>query len=129
MICSQGLFDLGLDTPGYYEIHADGLFQVNPLFKNFEKDGTVTGYGISSPGRIYQKFLANRNGALAAAVRADMMTATALGFYTSAVLEAAERSLELGQPIAAGVTQGVSVDLRSLVAEQLGAAAAAEYGY
>jgi predicted dehydrogenase len=129
MICSQGLFDLGLDTPGYYEIHADGLFQVNPLFKNFEKDGTVTGYGISSPGRIYQKFLANRNGSLAEAVRADMMTATALGFYTSAVLEAAERSLELGQPIAAGVTQGVSVDLRSLVAEQLGAAAAAEYGY
>ncbi len=129
MICSQGLFDLGLDTPGYYEIHGDGLFQVNPLFKNFEKDGTVTGYGISSPGRLYQKFLANRNGALAEAVRADMMTATALGFYTSAVLEAAERSLELGQPIAAGVTQGVSVDLRSLVAEQLGAAAAAEYGY
>jgi hypothetical protein len=129
MICSQGLFDLGLDTPGYYEIHADGLFQVNPLFKNFEKDGTVTGYGITSPGRLYQKFLANRNDVLADDVRADMMTATALGFYTSAVLEAAERSLELGTPIADGVTQGVTIDVGALVTDQLGSEDAASYGY
>ncbi|MBT3286219.1 MAG: Gfo/Idh/MocA family oxidoreductase [Victivallales bacterium] len=129
MICSEGLFDLGLDTPGYYEIHEEGLFQVNPLFKNFEKDGTVTGYGISSPGRLYQKFLASRNGALADEVRADMMTPTALGFYTSAVLEAAEQSLELGTPIAEGVTQGTAVSVGSLVVDQLGAEAAAGYGY
>jgi hypothetical protein len=101
---------------------------VNPLFKNFEKDGTVTGYGITSPGRLYQKFLAGRNGALADEVRADMMTPTALGFYTSAVLEAAEKSLELGSSIAEGVTQGKVVDLTALVREQLGDDADA-YGY
>ena len=39
LICSDGLIDLGLDTPGLREIHRDGVFEVNPLFRNFEKDG------------------------------------------------------------------------------------------
>lgn len=129
MICSEGMFDLGLDTPGYYELHADGLRQVNPLFKNFEKDGTVTGYGISSPGRIYQKFLAGRQGRLDAKIRDQMMTAAELGFYTSLVLEGAEMSLKQGHEVAKGVTGGATVDLKALLVKELGAGAAAEYGY
>lgn len=129
MICSEGLFDLGLDTPGYYELHSDGLRQINPLFKNFEKDGTVTGYGISSPGRIYQKILAARNGRLDAKVRAQMATPAELGFYTSLVLEGAERSLAAGIEIAKGVTAGPSVDLKALLVGELGAVAAGDYGY
>ena len=129
MICSEGMFDLGLDTPGYYELHADGLRQINPLFKNFEKDGSVTGYGISSPGRIYQRILASRNGRLDATVREQMASATALGFYTSLVLEGAERSLAQGREVARGVTGGATVDLRTLLVDTLGTAAAADYGY
>jgi predicted dehydrogenase len=129
MICSEGLFDLGLDTPGYYEMHADGLRQINPLFKNFEKDGTVTGYGISSPGRIYQKILAGRNGRLDPKIREQMASAAELGFYTSLVLEGAERSLAQGTEVAKGVTAGTTVDLKALLVQELGAAAAAEYGY
>jgi len=129
MICSEGLFDLGLDTPGYYELHSDGLRQINPLFKTFEKDGTVTGYGISSPGRIYQKILAARNGRLDAKVRAQMATPAELGFYTSLVLEGAERSLAEGHAVAKGVTAGPAVDLKALLVRELGAAAATEYGY
>jgi predicted dehydrogenase len=129
MICSEGMFDLGLDAPGYYELHADGLRQINPLFKNFEKDGSVTGYGISSPGRIYQRILASRNGRLDATVREQMASATALGFYTSLVLEGAERSLAQGREVARGVTGGAPVDLRTLLVDALGATAAADYGY
>ena len=129
LVCSEGMFDLGLDTPGYYELHADGLRQVNPLFKNFEKDGTVTGYGISSPGRIYQKILASRNGRLDPKIREQMTTAAELGFYTSLVLEGAERSLAQGQELAKGVTGGTTVDLKTLLISELGASAAAEYGY
>jgi predicted dehydrogenase len=129
MICSEGLFDLGLDTPGYYELHSDGLRQINPLFKNVEKDGTVTGYGISSPGRIYQKILADRNGRLDAAARQQMYTAAELGFYTSLVLEGAERSLAQGKELAKGVTGGATVDLEALLVQELGTTAAAEYGY
>jgi len=128
MICSEGLIDLGLDTPGFYEMHAEGLFQVNPLFKNFEKDGTVTGYGISSPGRMYQKFLAAQRGELNDEIRASMMTPMELGFYTALVLEGAEASLDAGSEIADGVVAGGPVDLKALVTHELGAEAVNTYG-
>ena len=128
MICSDGMFDIGLDTPGLHEIHPDGIFEVNPLFKNFEKDGTVTGYGISSPGRIYQKFLANHNGKLDAEVKKQMLTPTALGFYTSLVLEGAEESLKKGTAVD-GVTRGPAIDLKALLVRELGQDALKQYGY
>ncbi|HPA20201.1 MAG TPA: Gfo/Idh/MocA family oxidoreductase [Verrucomicrobiae bacterium] len=128
LICSEGMIDLGLDTPGYREIHADGILEVNPLFKNFEKGGTVTGYGISSPGRLYQHILALRNGRLDGKDYDSLMTPIALGFYTTLLLQGAEKSLAEGAPGAAGVTLGSAVDLRQLLAEELGPSAAAEYG-
>jgi predicted dehydrogenase len=128
LICTDGVIDLGLDQPGLREIHADGIFEVNPLFRNFEKDNTVTGYGISSPGRLYQQALALRNGRLPEAQRAAALTPMALGFYTTLVLEAAEKSLDEGEKNAQGATFGATVDLPNLVVEQLGADAAREYG-
>jgi predicted dehydrogenase len=121
IICSEGLIDLGLDTPGLREIHAEGVAEVNPLFRNFEKDNTVTGYGISSPGRLYRQILAWRKGKLSAAEREAAATPMTLGFYASLVLEGAEKSL------AQGATLGIEVDLRDLVARELGAAAARQY--
>ncbi|HPC61694.1 MAG TPA: Gfo/Idh/MocA family oxidoreductase [Verrucomicrobiota bacterium] len=128
LICSDGLLDLGLDTPGLLEIHADGVLQVNPLFRNFEKDQTVTGYGITHPGRLYRQMLASRSGTLSAAERESLFTPMALGFYTTLVLEGAERSLAAGKSAAAGVTVGPATDLRELVVQQLGKGAAREYG-
>lgn len=127
IICSDGVIDLGLDSPGLREIHDDGIFEVNPLFRNFEKDKTVTGYGISNPGRLYQQALALRNGNLTAADRETLFGPAALGFYTTLVLEAGERSLAEGRKNAEGVTCGTTVDLRQLVTEQLGATAAKDY--
>jgi predicted dehydrogenase len=128
IICSDGVIDLGLDTPGLREIHDDGVFEVNPLFRNFEKDKTVTGYGISNPGRLYQQALALRNGRLSAADRENLLSPMALGFYTTLVLEAGEKSLTEGRKTTNGVTFGATVDLRQLVSDQLGAGAAKEYG-
>jgi predicted dehydrogenase len=128
LICSDGLIDLGLDTPGLREIHREGILEVNPLFRNFEKDKTVTGYGISSPGRLYQQALALRNGKMSAAERAAAFNSIALGFHTTLVLEAAEKSLAEGKRFASGATLGTTVDLPQLVAAQLGADAVREYG-
>jgi predicted dehydrogenase len=128
LICSDGLIDLGLDQPGLREVHADGIFEVNPLFRNFEKDNTVTGYGISSPGRLYQQALALRNGRMPDAQREAAFTPMALGFYTTLVLEAAERSLIQGGKTAAGVTSGAAIELPALVADQLGPGAVQAYG-
>jgi predicted dehydrogenase len=128
LICSDGLLDLGLDMPGLREIHADGLSEVNPLFRNFEKDGVVTGYGISSPGRLYQQILALRNGTFSPAAYEMASTPMRLGFYATLVLEAAEKSLAEGKKLATGVTQGQVVNLPDLVCQQIGPAAAGEYG-
>jgi hypothetical protein len=108
-------------------VHADGILEVNSLFRNFEKDGSVTGYGMSSPGRIYQKLLDNRNGRLSEEMKARMMTPMELGFYATLVCEAAEESLSRGTQPAEGVTVGPAVDLRELCVRQLGEQAAAAY--
>ena len=50
-----------------------------------------------------------------------------LGFYTTLVLEGAERSLAQGRKLDGGATIGEPIDLRGLVVEKLGAAAAKEY--
>ncbi len=128
IICSDGLIDLGLDTPGLREVHAEGILEVNPLFRNFEKDKTVTGYGISSPGRLYQQILARRNGKLSATEREAAYDPMTLGFYTTLVLEGAEKSLAEGRKLPSGATLGQPVDLRRLAVRQLGAAAAKAYG-
>jgi predicted dehydrogenase len=128
LICTDGLIELGLDTPGLREIHPDGIFEVNPLFRNFEKDGRVTGYGISSPGRLYQQILAWRNGTISETERNAAFSPMTLGFYTTLVLEGAELSLANGQKLDKGVTLGPSVDLRQLVVSKIGPGAAEEYG-
>jgi len=88
----------------------------------------VTGYGITHPGRLYRQMLASRSGTLSAAERESLFTPMALGFYTTLVLEGAERSLAAGKSAAAGVTVGPATDLRELVVQQLGKGAAREYG-
>lgn len=128
IICSDGLIDLGLDTPGLREVHAEGILEVNPLFRNFEKDKTVTGYGISSPGRLYQQILAWRNGKLSAAEREAAYDPMTLGFYTTLVLEGAEKSLAEGRKLPSGATLGQPVDLCQLAVRQLGAGPAKAYG-
>lgn len=127
LICSDGLLDLGLDAPGVREIHAEGFSEINPLFRNFEKDGSVTGYGIASPGKFYQRILAWRTGTLPAAERAAAHDPMTLGFYTTLVLAAAEQSLAEGNKLETGATLGTTVNLRDLATKEIGAAAQ-EYG-
>jgi predicted dehydrogenase len=127
LICSEGLIDLGLDTPGLREIHADALNELNPLFRNFGPDGHVTGYGISSPGLLYEQIIAWRGNNFSAAERESLLSPMRLGFYTTLVLEAAERSLAEGEKLSAQATLGVQVDLQQLVTRQLGADIAKAY--
>ncbi|NOX54946.1 MAG: Gfo/Idh/MocA family oxidoreductase [Planctomycetes bacterium] len=127
MICTDGLIDFSIDRPGYFEVHADGIFEVNPLFKNFEKDGTVTGYGMTSPGRLLQKILAFRAGRLSDAERSRLADPMELGFYTTLVCAGAHESLQRGQRVADGVTEGAPVDLRELLIRQLGTERAGRY--
>jgi len=118
LICSEGLIDLNLDTPGLREIHSTALTEVNPLFRNFEADSTVTGYGISSPGKLYEQVLLHRNGKLSVEARDLALSPMALGLYTTLILEGAEKSLAEGAKLE-GATLGATVDLRQLAGQQL----------
>jgi predicted dehydrogenase len=128
LICSEGMLDLGLDTPGLREIHTEGFSEINPLFRNFEHNGSVTGYGIDSPGRFYRQILDWRTGRLSTAGYEEALSPMALGFYSTLVIEAAEKSLAEGEKLENGATWGTKVNLRELVAKQIGEAAAREYG-
>jgi hypothetical protein len=123
LVCTDGYVDLALDMPGYREVIADGIFERNPLFRNFEADGTVTGYGMSHPGRLYEKLHAHRNGQLTAAEAGTLGNLFELGFWTTVVCEAAEESLQQGQETSGGVVHGVAIDVATLLEDRLGAAA------
>lgn len=127
LICSEGLIDLNLDMPGLREVHPSGFSEVNPLFRNFEADNTVTGYGISSPGRLYEQILSLRNGTLTRDALEKALHPIALGFYTTLVLEAAEESLRQGANVRSGVTLGSTIGLQHWVEDHLGKPASLAY--
>jgi predicted dehydrogenase len=122
IICTDGMIDLAIDMPGCRELIDAGIFERNPLFRNFESDGTVSGYGVGHPARLYQKILRDRNGQMSPEERAEMMGPFQLGFYATAICEAAGVSLEKGKT-ADGVTRGVEIDVADLLRERIGAAA------
>jgi len=127
LICSEGLIDLGLDTPGLREIHADALSELNPLFRNFSADGQVAGYGISSPGGLYEQILAWRENKFSSSEREALLSPMRLGFYTTLALEAAELSLAEGEKLITGATLGTQVDLCQLASRKLGTEVAKTY--
>jgi predicted dehydrogenase len=112
LICTDAMIDLGLDTPGCREIVPGGIVERNPLFLNFEPDGTVSGYGMDHPGRIYQKFLRARNGQMTPEERAAMMSLFEVGFFATVICEAATTSLKAGDTHN-GVTRGPEIELAS----------------
>jgi predicted dehydrogenase len=119
IICRDGVVDLGLDTPGYHELTPEGILEANPLFRNFEADGTVSGYGMSSPGRLLRAFRRHRQGELPDEAREAMMSNLALGFHTTLVLQGAEESLRRGRRHGNGVVEGIDIDLADLLRREL----------
>jgi predicted dehydrogenase len=127
LICSDGLIDLNLDSSGLSEIHADGITEVNPLFRNFGLDQSVSGYGITNPGSLYEQIQARRDGLLTVTELEKTLSPMNLGFYATLVLEAAEKSLAAGEKIGRGTTAGTVIDLKEFATRELGALAAGHY--
>ncbi|MFA5204184.1 MAG: Gfo/Idh/MocA family oxidoreductase [Lentisphaeria bacterium] len=125
LIFSDGLLDLGLDTPGCREIVAGGIVERNPLFRNFEAGGRVSGYGISRPGDLFRRILAHRSGNLSAEQYQRYMDPLETGFWTTVVCEAAERSLRAAPLSATGAAAGDAVEVGELLRRELGAEAEA----
>ena len=101
--------------------------EINPLFRNFERHGKVTGYGISHPGHLYEQMLAWQNGTMTESERKLCFDPMTLGFYTTLVLQGAEQSLGEGKKMPGGATLGSEVRLTDLLSDELGLEAAAKY--
>ena len=120
IIGSEGLLDMNIDMPGYREILADGIFERNPLFRNFEPDGTVSGYGMNSPGKIIQNILKHKNGTLTNVEKERLNSLFTLGFWTTLVCEAAHVSLTEGKEISKGAIEGKKIILKDLILREIG---------
>jgi|GEM_PF-53537 predicted dehydrogenase len=120
IIGSEGLLDLNLDLPGYHEVIAGGIFERNPLFRNFEPDGKVSGYGIQSAGKIIENMIGFRNSQFSTDEIGKLMDPFSLGFYATLVCEGAHRSLENGVRITEGVVSGGTVNLKNLLEREIG---------
>jgi len=114
IVCRDGLIDLGLDTPGYREIVDEGIVERNPLFRNFEPEGTVSGYGISSPGKLLRLIWRHRQGLLEESALKSLLNPYASGFYTTAVLCAAHESLDSGSTTDTGVVLGLDKEVQAI---------------
>jgi len=127
IIGSEGMLDIGIDKSGYSEMLEDGIFERNSVFRNYEPDGTVSGYGIRSPGKIIQAILRHRDGTVSEKERKEWYSPLLLGFYTTLVCESAHVSLSQGTSPAEGVVAGEKVMVKKLVAEKLGGSALTKY--
>jgi hypothetical protein len=127
LLFTDCLLDLWQEQYGYHEITAQGIDDRNILFRNFEPDGQVSGYGMDCPGKILRNILRFRSGQLSPTELASLLSPFSLGFYTTLVCECALASLESGTSMQEGVVLGAPVDAKGLLKQRIGAAAELYY--
>jgi len=127
LLFSEAMLELWQTRYGYHEVTAERIDDRNVLFRNFEPDGRVSGFGMDCPGKIVRNIIRHRSGGMPDDERAALLSPYSLGFYTTLVCECAHASLERGEKSGEGVVVGKKVDARALLAERIGADAGEYY--
>ena len=128
MVFSDGMLDLWDNHYGYREITARGVENPNVQFLTFAADGSVSGYGLDSPGRILETIARARSAPLSEQEGDRLRSPYALGFYTTLICECALASLEAGGPEADGAVVGRTVEAKAFLSDRIGSDAARYYG-
>jgi predicted dehydrogenase len=123
LVFTDCVLDLWQEHYGYREVTSQGIDDRNILFRNFEENGTVSGFGMDCPGKIVANILRFRNGKIAKAELETLFSPLALGLYTTLVCECAHESLVKGREAGKGVVRGASVDAQELLKQRIGGAA------
>lgn len=126
MIFTDGLLDLRVDQTGYHEITASGIEDRNILFRTFETDGMVSGFGMDCPGKILANIGRYRRGEILESELTELLSPMTLGFYTTLVCECAHASLAGGNEDD-GVVFGVPIEAATLLVDRIGRPQAATY--
>jgi predicted dehydrogenase len=121
------MLDLWQEHYGYHEVTPQGIDDRNILFRNFEENGVVSGFGMDSPGKIIANVLRFRNGKIGSTEREESLSPFTLGLYTTLVCECAHESLAQGRDLGNGVIRGAPVDARELLSQRIGGAAQQYY--
>jgi hypothetical protein len=121
------MLELWQDRYGYHEVTERGIDDRNILFRNFEEDGLVSGFGMDCPGKIIQNILRFRSGEMLPAEIKSLFSPFSLGFYTTLVCECADASLENGTSLEEGVVLGTTIDARKYLTERIGRSAELYY--
>ena len=127
LLFTDCLLELWQEHYGYHEVTAGGIDDRNILFRNFEENGLVSGFGMDCPGKIIQNILRFRNGEMRPAELESLFSPFSLGFYTTLVCECAHASLQRGTSLEEGVVLGAPVDAKSYLRERIGTAADSYY--
>ena len=123
LLYSDGALDIWNAWYGYHELTADGINDRNVLFRNFEEDGSVSGYGISNPGKILERIIEFQNGA----PRPSETDPFEFGLFTTLICECAVESLSTADTVATGAFSGPVVDAFELLVKRVGNDAASRY--
>jgi len=117
---TEGVVGLDLTERGYTEYVGGRRNEINTGFKFLGPDGLWGGYGMESPGAIFNHFLAHMNGQLTVDQRAALIDPLVLGFYSTVVVAAAEESIRQGEK-SNGFIRGASVTVDNFLVDRLGA--------
>ena len=127
LLFTDCMLDLWQEHYGYHEVTPQGIDDRNILFRNFEENEVVSGFGMDSPGKIVANILRFRNGKIGSAEREQFLSPFTLGLYTTLVCECAHESLATGKDLGNGVVRGAPVDARELLSKRIGGAAQQYY--
>lgn len=127
LIFTDCILDLWQEHYGYREVTPQGIDDRNILFRNFEENGTVSGFGMDCPGKIVTNMIRFRNGKIGQSERDALFSPLSLGLYTTLVCECAHVSLTEGKEAGKGVVRGATVDARELLTQRIGEAAQQYY--
>ncbi len=120
LIFTDGMLDLWENHYGFREVTPHGIENRNVLFRNFERDGVVSGYGIDSPGKIIENIGRFRRGEIPDDELESLLSPFALGLFTTLVCDCAHASLASGVEHDRGVVVGAPIETRRFLTEKIG---------
>ena len=120
MICTDGWIDIPVDNGGFVENHNEGHLWSNQMFRTFEVNGSVSGFGITYPGKIFESILKFRNGKISNEDYMNKLNPFETGFYATLVLQGIEESLKAPLRENNGVKIGKEIDLKELIFNEIG---------
>lgn len=123
LIFTDGMLDIDGARCGVRDLsHGQGLMEPNVLFRTFEPDGRVSGFGMSKPGRIYEAIQAWQEGVMSEEERQEKLSPHETGFWVTVAVEAGLRSLAAGEE-ANGIVAGREVQVDAMLRDVLGSEA------